>query len=163
MASAARRGPRCRPPRANAHAGRRVRLRAAAPVCAPDRGFGADVVVPRGPAFAAAVREAAPDGADGLLDAALLSRDAFGAIRDGGAMAVVRGWDDSPTERGIEIRPVWVRTVLDRTDWLERLRDRAAAGRLALRVAAEYPPEDAAQAHELMDSGGLRGRAVIVF
>jgi NADPH:quinone reductase-like Zn-dependent oxidoreductase len=119
--------------------------------------------VPRGAGFAAAVREAAPEGVDGLFDTALLGRDAFGAIRDGGAMAVVRGWDDSPTERGIEIRPVWVRTVLERTDWLERLRDRAAAGRLALRVAAECPPEDAARAHQLMDSGGLRGRAVIVF
>jgi NADPH:quinone reductase len=127
------------------------------------RGFGADVVLPRGEGFVAAVRDAAPEGADGLLDTALLGRDAFGAIRDGGAIAVVRGWDDSPGDRGIDVRPVWVRTVLDRTDWLEHLRSCAADGRLALRVAGEYPPERASEAHAAMEAGGLRGRAVIVF
>jgi NADPH:quinone reductase len=127
------------------------------------RDFGADVVLPRGDDFAGAVRDAAPDGADGLYDTALLGREAFGAIRDGGAMAVVRGWDDSPGDRGIDVRPVWVRTVLDRTDWLEHLRAGAATGRLRLRVAGEYPPERAADAHAVMDAGGLRGRAVIVF
>jgi NADPH2:quinone reductase len=127
------------------------------------RSFGADVVLPRGEGFAAAVRDAAPDGADGLYDTALLGRDAFAAIRDGGAMAVVRGWDDSPADRGIDVRPVWVRTALERTDWLEHLRERASDGRLKLRVAAELPPEQAAEAHRLMEAGGLRGRAVIVF
>jgi NADPH2:quinone reductase len=127
------------------------------------RSFGAGDVVARGDGFVAGVRALAPDGADGLVDTALLGRAAFGAIRDGGAMAVVRGWDDSPTERGIEIRPVAVRTVLERTDWLELLRERAADGRLALRVAAEYPPERAADAHAAMEAGGLRGRGVIVF
>jgi len=125
-------------------------------------GFGAEVVA-RGDGFADAVRDAAPDGVDGLVDTALLGRAAFGAIRDGGAMAVVRGWDDSPAERGIHVRPVWVRTVLERTEWLEHLRERAAAGGLALRVAGELAPEEAARAHRLMEAGGLRGRAVIVF
>jgi len=127
------------------------------------RSYGADEVLPRGEGFVAAVGAAAPDGADGLFDTALLGRDAFGAIRDGGAMAVVRGWDDSPGERGIDVRLVWVRTVLDRTDWLEHLRAGAAAGRLRLRVTGEYPPERVADAHAVMEAGGLRGRAVIVF
>ena len=125
-------------------------------------GFGTEVVA-RGDGFADAVRAAVPDGVDGLVDTALLGRAAFGAIRDGGAMAVVRGWDGSPTERGIEIRPVAVRTVLERTDWLDLLRERAGDGRLTLRVAAEYPPEHAADAHRAMEAGGLRGRGVIVF
>src|SRR6185503_2113698 len=116
-------------------------------------GFGAEVVA-RGDGFVDAVRAAVPDGVDGLVDTALLGR---------GAMAVVRGWDDSPTERGIEIRPVAVRTVLERTDWLDLLRERAGDGRLTLRVAAEYPPEQAADAHRAMEAGGLRGRGVIVF
>jgi NADPH2:quinone reductase len=127
------------------------------------RGFGADDVPPRGDGFADAVRERVPDGADGLYDTALLGREAFPAIRDGGAMTVVRGWDDSPGDRGIDVRPVWVRTVLERTEWLEHLRDRASSGALRLRVAEELPPEQAARAHELMEAGGLRGRAVIVF
>jgi NADPH:quinone reductase len=127
------------------------------------RGYGADDVLPRGAGFPAAVRERVPDGVDALYDTALLGRDAFPAIRDGGAMAVVRGWDDSPGERGIEIRPVFVRTVLERTDWLEHLRERASSGAIRLRVVEEVAPERAAHAHELMDAGGLRGRAVIVF
>jgi len=127
------------------------------------RGFGADVVVPRGAGFAAAVRETASDGVDALFDTALLGRAAFPAIRDGGAMAVVRGWDDSTPERGIEIRQIWVRSALERSDWLQELRKLASDGRLALRVAGEYAPEQASEAQRLMAAGGLRGRAVIVF
>jgi NADPH:quinone reductase len=128
------------------------------------RGFGADAVVPRGQGFTDAVLEAAPDGADGLYDTALLRRAAFPAIRDGGQIVVVRGWDgDEVEDRGIHVHPVAVATVLERTDWLEELRRLASAGRLKLRVAKEFPPEQAADAESLMDAGGLRGRAVIVF
>jgi NADPH:quinone reductase len=127
------------------------------------RGFGADDVVPRGDGFVDAVRDLVPDGVDGLYDTALLGRDAFPAIRDGGGMAVVRGWDGSRGDRGIDVRPVWVRTVLERTEWLEHLRSLASSGGLQLRVAEELPPERTARAHELMEAGGLRGRAVIVF
>jgi NADPH:quinone reductase len=127
------------------------------------RSFGADLVVPRGDAFADAVREAAPDGVDAVFDTALLGRDAFGALRDGGQLVVVRGWDGSETDRGIQIRAVRVSTVLDRTDWLQELRELASDGRIQLRVAGQYPPEQAAKAQRLMDEGGLRGRAVIIF
>jgi NADPH:quinone reductase len=127
------------------------------------RSFGADIIVPRGDGFPAAVRDVAPDGADGLLDTALLGAPAFAAIRDGGAVAVVRGWSGDTPDRGVEIKPVWVRTVLQRTDWLNELRTLASDGRIALRIAAEFPPDRVAEAHRLMDEGGLRGRALIVF
>jgi NADPH:quinone reductase len=127
------------------------------------RGFGADIVVPRGEGFVAAIREAVPSGVDGLYDTALLHEAVFGAIRDGGVMVAVRGWKPDVTERGIEVKQVYVGTVLDRTDWLDELRRLASAGRLQLRVAAEYPPHQAAEAQRLMNAGGLRGRAVIVF
>lgn len=127
------------------------------------RGFGADVVVPRSDDFAAAVRAVEPDGVAAVYDTALLNAEAFGAIRDGGGLAVVRGWDGSEAPRGITVVPVFVRQVLDRTDWLEHLRALASAGRLQLRVAATYPPEQIAEAHRVMDAGGLRGRAVVVF
>ena len=119
------------------------------------RSFGADIVVPRGAGF--------PESVDGFFDTAVLGRSAFPAIRDGGALAVVRGWNDGDSERGIRIEPVLVRTVLERTDWLEQLRELASQGTLQLRVAATYPPEGAADAQRLMEAGGLRGRAVIVF
>ena len=127
------------------------------------RGFGADVVVARGEGFVAAVREAAPDGVDALYDTAVLGSSVLGAIRDGGGLAVVRGWHDGEAERGIEVHPVLVRTVLERTDWLEHLRELASDGRIKLRVAATYPPERAGEAQRAMDAGGLRGRGVIVF
>ena len=111
----------------------------------------------------AAVGEIAPEGVAAVYDTALLGRDVFGAIRDGGGIAVVRGWDGSPTERGIVVHQVRVREVLERTEWLLELRSLAADRTLALRVAGEYPPERAADAELVMDAGGLRGRAVIVF
>ena len=128
------------------------------------RSFGADVVVPRGQGFTDAVLEVAPDGVDAVYDTALLRRAAFPAIRDGGQIVVVRGWDgDEVEDRGIRVHPVAVARVLDRTDWLEELRALASDGRIKLRVAAEFPPEQAAEAERVMDAGGLRGRAVIVF
>jgi NADPH:quinone reductase len=128
------------------------------------KSFGADVVVPRSDDFSAAIREVEPDGVDAVYDTALLYRDAFGAVRDGGGIVFVRGWDgDEVEDRGIRVHPVMVAQVLDRTDWLEELRSLASAGRLKLRVAHEYPPEQAAEAQRAMDAGGLRGRAVITF
>lgn len=126
-------------------------------------GFGAEVVVPRGVGLTAAVRETVPDGVAALFDTALLGSSVFPAIADAGQIAVVRGWDDSETERGIAVRQVWVREVLERTDWLERLRRLASDGTLQLRVAGRYPPEQAAEAQRVTAAGGLRGRAVIVF
>jgi NADPH2:quinone reductase len=76
---------------------------------------------------------------------------------------VVRGWDDSDPARGIEIRQVRVREVLERTDWLQQLRVLASEGKLKLRVVTEYPPEEAGEAQTVMDAGGLRGRVLIVF
>jgi len=127
------------------------------------RGFGADVVLPRGDGLVSALRREAPDGVDAVFDTALLRRDVFPAIREGGAIAVVRTWDGDDVEQGIRIAKVLVATVLDRTDWLEQVRDLAVRGVLVPRVVETYPPEKAAEAQERMAAGGLRGRVVIVF
>ena len=127
------------------------------------RSYGADVVVPRGDRFASEVRAEVPGGVDALFDTAVLGRDSFSAIREGGAYVPVRGWDGSPSERDISIRPVMVMEALTRTDWLNELRDLASSGAITLRVAGEYPPERAADAHRAMEAGGLRGRGIIVF
>ena len=119
------------------------------------RGFGADVVVPRGDDF--------PGGVDGVFDTALLGRGMFPAIRAGGGLAYVRTWDGDDVEDGITIHRVLVAHVLERTDWLQELSELAARGALTLRVAATFPPELAPDAHRQMEAGGLRGRAVIVF
>jgi NADPH:quinone reductase-like Zn-dependent oxidoreductase len=127
------------------------------------RSFGADVVLPRGDGLVAAMLEAAPGGVDAVYDTALLTRSVFPGIRAGGSIVPVRGWDGEDVEEGIRAHPVYVRTVVDRTDWLDEARRLAEQGVLALRLAGTYPPERAAEAHRLMEAGGLRGRAVIVF
>jgi len=127
------------------------------------RGYGADIVVERGPGFADAIRRKVPAGVDALLDTALLAEESFGAIRDDGVYVPVRGWGDKPSERGIKIKPVFVSEVLKRTEWLELLRDMVAAAQIKLRVAGEYVPERIADAQRALQAGGLRGRAVILF
>jgi NADPH:quinone reductase-like Zn-dependent oxidoreductase len=117
------------------------------------RSFGADVVVPRGE-FAGPL--------DGVFDTALLREALLPAIREGGALGSVRTWDADVVD-GVHIKHIQVATVWQRTDWLEDLRTLAGNGTLQLRVAATYPPEQAGEAHRLMEAGGLRGRAVIMF
>jgi NADPH:quinone reductase-like Zn-dependent oxidoreductase len=127
------------------------------------RSFGADVVLPRGAGMVEAMLETAPGGVDAVYDTALLTRSVFPGIRAGGSIVPVRGWDGDDVEEGIHVHPVYVRTVVDRTDWLEEARALASSGVLALRVAETIPPEQAADAQRRMEAGGLRGRAVIVF
>jgi NADPH:quinone reductase-like Zn-dependent oxidoreductase len=127
------------------------------------RAAGADVVVPRGEDFPAAVREVAPAGVDGLIDAAVLNEDAIGAVRDGGTMASFRGWLPDEPIRGIEVTWVRVGSELERTDWLEELRTLAASGHLPLRETLAYPPERAGEAQAAIDAGGLRTRGIIRF
>jgi NADPH:quinone reductase-like Zn-dependent oxidoreductase len=127
------------------------------------KSYGADVVVERGPGFAEAIRRELPDGVDALLDTAVLAEKTFRAIRDGGVYIPVRGWGDRPSERGIKIKPVLVHEVLERTEWLEQLRDLVAAAPIRLHVAGEYAPEQTADAQAALAAGGLRGRPVILF
>jgi NADPH:quinone reductase len=134
------------------------------------KSFGADEVVPRSASFGNAVRAVVPEGADAVFDTALLYRDAFPAICDGGGLLVVRGWDADKSiaplheveERGIRVHAFRVRQVLTRTDWLETLRGLASAKRLMLRVAREFPLKEVAEAQRLTEAGNLNGRAVIV-
>ena len=75
---------------------------------------------------------------------------------------MVRGWD-GPTDREITNHKVMVATVLERTDWLEHLRELAGDGRIALRALDAFAPTAAGEAQERMDAGGLRGRLLIAF
>jgi NADPH2:quinone reductase len=125
------------------------------------RGLGADVVVPRGDDIAARIRKVVPDGVDGLADGSFQSAQAVGAVRDGGSFASVRGW--SGNERGIAFHKTSVRTYDHRADLLDRLRAHVEVGKITLRVAATYPPEQAADAHRRLEAGGTRGRLVLVW
>lgn len=124
--------------------------------------LGADELVARGPGFTGRVRALVPNGVDAVFDTALLNDAALPAVADGGALVTVRGWNE-PVERGIRVIPVLVATALTDTAKLERLRDQAEAGVLTPRVARVLPASQAAEAHRILEKGGVRGRLVLDF
>jgi NADPH:quinone reductase len=124
--------------------------------------LGADIVTRRGPDFARRVREAVPEGADGLIDAALLNELAVPAVRDGGRIATVRGFRGAE-ERGITFHPVLVRNYAREQGKLDLLRQLAEGGQVTLRVARVLPADRAAEAHRILEAGGTRGRLVLEF
>lgn len=126
------------------------------------RSLGADGIVARGDDVADRIRELAPDGVDALADGAVMDGLVLAAVRDGGTVATVRGWD-GPSERGIRVEPVMVFGAAGRTDALRRLAHLAQEGALTLRVARTFPAEEAVAAHELLEAGGVRGRIVLDF
>ncbi|MGI5472112.1 NADP-dependent oxidoreductase [Streptomyces sp. CA-132043] len=126
------------------------------------RELGADEVVPRGDEVAQRIRKLVPDGVPGLVDGSLQGEKLFGAVADGGRLTVFRGWSGG-AERGIEVRPVLVSDAATDTERLDRLSRQAEEGVLTLRVAEVFPAERAADAHRLLEAGGVRGRPVIDF
>ena len=126
------------------------------------RELGADVVVRRGPGVAQRILGHLPDGVDGVVDAALLHEQLTPAVRDGGRFVTLRGWTGDGW-RGIEFLPVLAPEHAGDTPMLDRLRRHVEAGVLTLRVAGTLPAERAAEAHRLLEAGGIRGRLVLTF
>ncbi|MFM7535664.1 MAG: zinc-binding alcohol dehydrogenase family protein [Acidimicrobiales bacterium] len=126
------------------------------------RSLGADVVVRRGPDVASRILAAGPGGVDALADGSVQNEQVYDAIRDGGGMATVRGFQ-GPAPRGITLHQTWVRDYWKANDKLDRLREQVEAGAVTLRVARTFPAADAAEAHRLLQAGGTRGRLVIEF
>ena len=126
------------------------------------RDLGADIIVARGPEFADRVREAIPEGVDGVVDAAVLDQLVVPAVRDGGGIATVRGYRGEE-ERGITFHPVFVRNYAREQVKLDRLRQLVEDGPVTLRVAAVLPAERAPEAHRRLEAGGTRGRLVLEF
>lgn len=124
--------------------------------------LGADIVVPRGDDISDQIRTVMPEGVDALADGAVQNELAVGAVRDGGGFASVRGWRGNG-ERDIAFHVTWVFEYDRRADLLDRLRQQVEDGKVTLRVAAEYPAEQAAETHRRLKQGGTRGRFVITF
>ncbi|PRZ40626.1 NADPH:quinone reductase-like Zn-dependent oxidoreductase [Antricoccus suffuscus] len=126
------------------------------------KALGADVILPRGDDLAARVREIEPDGVDAVADGALLNELVIPAIRDGGALAAVRGFKVAE-ERGIVSHPVWVRAYAEEQGALDTLRQQTEDGVVTLRVARTFPAAEAGAAQQMLAAGGVRGRLVIEF
>jgi NADPH2:quinone reductase len=121
-------------------------------------GLGA-MFLPRSEDAAGAIRAVAPDGVDGLLDAAVIGAPMIAAVRDGGAFVSMMPPAAPQAERGISVETVFVRSDGAR---LRELVTLVEQGRLTLRLAQTFTFDQAAQAHELLTKGGVRGRIVLV-
>jgi len=126
------------------------------------RDLGADVVVRRGDDVAARIREQFADGVDGLADGSVQDALVLPAVKDGGAVATVRGYRGDG-QRGLRVFPTLVRRVAEDRAALDRLRQQVEDGTLTLRVARTFPAEQAAAAHRMLEAGGVRGRLVLTF
>src|SRR3954466_13938858 len=126
------------------------------------RDLGADVVVRRGDDVADRIREHCPEGVDGLADGSVQDALVLPAVRDGGAVATVRGYRGDG-QRDLRVLPTLVRKVAQDRAALDRLRQQAEDGVVTLRVARTFPAAEAAEAHRQLARGGVRGRLVLTF
>lgn len=128
------------------------------------RSLGADRTVGRGTGFANRVREVVPDGVEAVVDGALMGPEVLPAIRPGGLIALVRSEGDSLGEHeNVTVRTVFVPEYRYANDKLDTLRVLAEEDRISLRVAEEFPADQAAEAHRRLEAGGVRGRLVLNF
>ncbi|MBW4042854.1 MAG: NADP-dependent oxidoreductase [Acidobacteria bacterium] len=122
--------------------------------------LGATTTVPRGDAFAAAVRVVRPDGVAGVVDAAGLVDAAVPAVMDGGVVVELKGQVPA-SARDVRLAPISSFSAFTDLALLSRLSELATDGALPLRVAEVLPATDAAEAHRRLALGGLRGRLVL--
>lgn len=127
------------------------------------KALGADVVVPRGDQFASGVRQELPAGVDGLIDTAGIAWSVVSVVRDDGRVAVSAPGAVLPNERGIVSKRTFVPSYAQNRLALDQLRDLAESGQLTLRVARSLPVEQAVEAHQMLEAGGIRGRVVLTF
>ena len=124
--------------------------------------LGADHVVRRGTNVALAMLEKFPNGVNGLADGAVQNEAVIPAVRDGGAFTAVRGFIGNP-QRNINFSQTFVRNYDCEFEKLDALRKLVNAGKLSLRVADTFTPENVSSAHTRLEAGGTRGRLVIEF
>jgi NADPH2:quinone reductase len=114
--------------------------------------LGAAEVLPR------SVDYAALDPVDALLDAVPIGAAAAAAVRDGGVALFTRGVTGIPPDRGLRVE---TRLVHSDPAALAQLTAQVADGRLRTRVARTCDLAQAAEAHRLVERGGLRGKVVL--
>lgn len=126
------------------------------------RRLGADEAVDgRREDIAAAARSFAPDGVDAVL--ALVGGDALerclDAIRPGGRVAYPNGVEPEPKKRrGIHMHSY---NAVAGVREFERLNRAVEAAKLQVPIAATYPVDEAAKAHERLAQGHVLGKIVL--
>jgi NADPH:quinone reductase-like Zn-dependent oxidoreductase len=117
------------------------------------RELGADEVLPRDADLKAI------DPVPAVFDAVPLGEPALAAVEDGGAVVHTRtGMPEADPARGLRQHSFLIHP--DR-DALREVVAAVASGRLRTRVAKVLPLAEAAEAHRLVEAGGLRGKVVL--
>jgi NADPH:quinone reductase-like Zn-dependent oxidoreductase len=117
------------------------------------RGLGVDTVIPR----SAELTSVGP--VPFVLDAVPVGESAAAAVADGGVLVTTRPTRPVDPPRGVRQEVVMVR--VDRSA-LRELVEAVAKGQLRTRVAATLPLAEAAEAHRRFETGGLRGKLVLL-
>jgi NADPH:quinone reductase-like Zn-dependent oxidoreductase len=117
------------------------------------RGLGVQTVIPR----SADLASARPVPA--VLDAVPVGDSAASTVADRGVLVTTRPTAPIDSARAVRQEVVLVR--LDRLA-LRELVEAVAKGQLRTRVAATLPLAEAAEAHRRLQSGGLRGKLVLI-
>jgi NADPH2:quinone reductase len=115
-------------------------------------GLGASEVIPRD------VELASLHPVDALIDAVPVGAPAAAAVRDDGVAVFTRRVQGLPEDRGLRVH-----TPLVHPDavMLAELARQVARGELRTRVARTFDLASAADAHRLVEAGGLRGKVVL--
>ncbi|MGP4045909.1 NADP-dependent oxidoreductase [Streptomyces sp. 2A115] len=129
------------------------------------RGLGADLVVGWSDDVGRGILQAVPGGVHGLVDTIGVDAGAALAVRDNGSVSSTVGGVHSASlrQRSIHSHTAVFTKYLDDVAHLDRLRSQVEKGELTLRVARTLPAEEAATAHRLLDTRGIRGRMVLEF
>ena len=142
------------------HAGLRVITDAKQADVETVRERGADIVIARGEGMEADLRRHCPRGVDGLIDCALLGDRAAALVRDGGTGVTLRKSNPIRDPR-LQHRSVSVFETPDPAPYLRRLAEFLRDGLLVPRGSRRLPLEAAAEAHRLVEQGGLRESVVL--
>jgi NADPH:quinone reductase len=129
------------------------------------RSHGADAFVAGGDDVATRVRTIAPNGVDGLIDAAGLRDDIVPAVKHEGRIITVRtarGWSEPPRP-DLDVIQIFASHRAKDVNAIRGLVEAVETGILPVEVAATYPASDASEAHRRFERGGVRGRLVLIF
>ncbi|WP_104181939.1 NADP-dependent oxidoreductase [Arthrobacter sp. B0490] len=124
--------------------------------------LGAAAVITSDDDLVAAVKRIAPEGVDGVVDAANIGVDVEEALRDGGILVQVLPKQLPETTR-ITRRSLSVLEAYGAPETLSEKARNAGLEVLTPRVADVVPVEHVSQVHEAVEAGGKRGRIVLDF
>jgi NADPH:quinone reductase-like Zn-dependent oxidoreductase len=109
----------------------------------------------------AAAREASPGGVDALFDCVggETFRRGFEAVRDEGTVVTIAAFgEETPETRGISSHAFSAKAERRK---LERLSEMIDAGDVRVEITGTLPLEEAARAHEQVETGHTRGKLVL--